>query len=172
MELTLELSCCKYPNATNLLRFWHENKVALLSLLTEAHKGVKGVVRDTYSELPIAKANITILGREVKFQSDRRGQFWRILLPGDYVLIVRANGYKTLQKQFTVTENKITVINVFMAPERRMSRTVHNESPSMLSDKLIANSSPSPRSHSLYTFIGQTLHTPLEMVFDSIRRLI
>lgn len=33
--------------------------------------------------------------------------------------MVKAVGYKSLQKQITVTENKITVINVYMAPIRR-----------------------------------------------------
>lgn len=118
-ELTLELSCCKFPNASSLLNYWNDNKVALLTYLTEAHKGVKGIVRDHNNDLPIAKANLTILGREIPFQTDRKGQFWRVLLPGDYVLMVKASGYKTLQKQFTVSENKITIINVYLAPTRR-----------------------------------------------------
>lgn len=118
-ELTLELSCCKFPPASTLLNYWNDNKVALLTYLTEAHKGVKGIVRDHNNDLPIVKANLTILGREVPFQTDRRGQFWRVLLPGDYVLMVKASGYRTLQKQFTVSENKITIINVYLAPTRR-----------------------------------------------------
>lgn len=117
-ELTLELSCCKFPPASTLLNYWNENKVPLLTYLTEANKGVKGIVRDHNNDLPI-RANLTILGREVPFHTDKRGQFWRVLLPGDYVLMVKASGYKTLQKQFTVSENKITIINVYLAPTRR-----------------------------------------------------
>ena len=123
MELTLELSCCKHPHSSNLLNLWNDNKVSLLTFITEAHKGVKGIVKDSNNDLPIGKANLTILGRDVLFQTDIKGRFWRILLPGDYILEVKVAGYKTLQKQFTVTENKITVINVYMAALRR-SRTL------------------------------------------------
>lgn len=117
-ELTLELSCCKFPPASTLYNYWNDNKVPLLTYLTEAHKGVKGIVRDHNNDLPI-RANLTILGREVPFRTGKNGQFWRVLLPGDYVLMVKASGYKTLQKQFTVTEDKITIINVYLAPTRR-----------------------------------------------------
>ena len=74
LELTLELSCCKYPPASTLHKFWSENKVPLLTFLTEAHRGVKGVVSDSNNILPIAKANVTILGRDVPFQTDEKGK--------------------------------------------------------------------------------------------------
>lgn len=171
IELTLELSCCKYPNSTNLLKFWNENKIPLLSLLTEAHKGVKGIIKDTYSEFPIAKANITILGRDIIFQSDKRGQFWRLLMPGDYVIIFKSIGYKQLQKQFTVTDNKITIINAYMVPERRTSRTVtfgnHSNDTSLIqSEKLLAtNSTPSIQSSAnIYVYFGQLLENSVENI--------
>ncbi|KAI2807644.1 hypothetical protein BLOT_005582 [Blomia tropicalis] len=125
MELTFEISCCKYPPKSELVSFWNDNKIPLLTFLTEVHKGVKGRIYDSNTEHRIANANITILGREMTFHSDSNGRFWRILLPGDYVLVVKANGYQTLQKQFTVSEHKITVINVYMAPIVRHSRS-HN----------------------------------------------
>ena len=35
MELTLELSCCKYPYESELILFWNDNKQALLAFLGE-----------------------------------------------------------------------------------------------------------------------------------------
>lgn len=134
MELTLEISCCKYPNATNLLTHWNENKIPMLSLLNEANKGVKGFVKDYQTEMPIAKANITILGRNVQFQSDNQGRFWRLLLPGDYVLIVKQNGYSRLQKQFTVMANKITVMELYLTPIRKQNGKQLNTLTSSLSN--------------------------------------
>ena len=49
-ELTLELSCCKYPYAAELPRFWELNKDALINFLFEAHIGLYGFgffLRDT-----------------------------------------------------------------------------------------------------------------------------
>ncbi|UXI19556.1 hypothetical protein NH340_JMT05499 [Sarcoptes scabiei] len=123
MELTLEISCCKHPNATNLLTYWNENKISMLALLNEVNRGVKGVIRDYFTEMPIAKANLTVLGRDVLFQSDLDGQFWRLLLPGDYVLIIKAQGYSRLQKQFTILPNKITIMELYLVPLKRMART-------------------------------------------------
>ncbi|KAH7638986.1 zinc carboxypeptidase-like protein [Dermatophagoides farinae] len=130
MELTLEISCCKYPNATNLLTHWNENKIPMLALLNEANKGVKGIIKDYITETPIAKANLTILGRDVQFNSDLRGQFWRLLLPGDYVIIVRAAGYSRLQKQFTVMANKITVMELYLTPIKRLAKQFDSSSSS------------------------------------------
>ena len=39
-ELTLELSCCKYPYASELPVFWEYNKDALINFLFEAHIGL------------------------------------------------------------------------------------------------------------------------------------
>lgn len=147
MEVTLELSCCKYPNSSSLYRLWNDNKVSLLSYLTEAHRGVKGQIFDHHSERALSKVNLTILGRdEARFNSDSRGNFWRLLLPGDYVLVVKAKGYKTLNKQFTVTEGQITIINVYLTkvsrsrkPKMAQFTSQHQTSP--YSDRLISNGS-------------------------------
>lgn len=45
-ELTLEVSCCKFPNANKLQGFWEDNKKSLLEFLKLVHTGVKGLVKD------------------------------------------------------------------------------------------------------------------------------
>ena len=39
-ELTLEISCCKYPYASELPEFWEYNRDALINFLFEAHIGL------------------------------------------------------------------------------------------------------------------------------------
>jgi len=40
LELTLELSCCKFPNnESELLSHWRKNRDALLLLVVQAHIG-------------------------------------------------------------------------------------------------------------------------------------
>ena len=65
MEVTLELSCCKFPPATELSQFWDDNRNSLLQFLGEAHRGVKGFVKDQ-SARPIegASMKVRILGRK------------------------------------------------------------------------------------------------------------
>ena len=42
-EVTFELSCCKFPNASVLSTEWNNNKESLLSFMESVHMGVKGM---------------------------------------------------------------------------------------------------------------------------------
>ena len=59
MEVTLELSCCKYPPADELPQFWDDNRASLLQFLGEAHRGVKGFVKDE-NAIPIEGAAMKV----------------------------------------------------------------------------------------------------------------
>ena len=83
MEITLELSCCKYPFRHELPRFWSENRKALLVYLGQVHRGVRGLITDPNGNL-VPKATIKIKSRDIAFRSSKRGEYWRLLLPGVY----------------------------------------------------------------------------------------
>lgn len=117
MELTLELSCCKYPISDELTNFWNQNKKALLSFMAEAHKGVRGLVLDQYGKaIPFAK--LKIKGRDFNFKASQRGEFWRILLPGDYVIEAKADGYYPSEKSFQIKPDKVTTLELTMYPQQ------------------------------------------------------
>lgn len=61
---------------------------SLLRFLGEVHRGVRGFVRDETGQ-PIEGATLKIKDRDLGFKTTRHGEFWRILLPGRYVLEVR-----------------------------------------------------------------------------------
>ena len=42
-EVTFELSCCKYPMASELPQEWANNKESLLAFMEQVHMGVKGM---------------------------------------------------------------------------------------------------------------------------------
>lgn len=113
MELTLELSCCKYPPRAELLEFWAENKRALLAYIAEANKGVRGLITDTLGDA-VTNAKLKIKGRDFNFRASKLGEFWRILLPGDYVLQVEADGFIPVEVPFTVQPGGATRIDVTM----------------------------------------------------------
>uniref|UniRef100_A0A0A9Y9I8 Carboxypeptidase M n=2 Tax=Lygus hesperus TaxID=30085 RepID=A0A0A9Y9I8_LYGHE len=118
MEITLELSCCKYPTASDLPKYWQENKMSLIKFLAEAHRGVQGFVLDD-SGNPIEKASLKIKGRDVGFQTTKYGEFWRILLPGVYKLEVYADGYTPREVDFMVVEQHPTQLNVTLFQSKR-----------------------------------------------------
>lgn len=106
MEITLELSCCKYPPRSELPEFWRQNKGALLAYINEVHRGARGIVSDL-NGVAIPNAVLKIKGRKIPFRASARGEFWRILMPGHYVLVVSAPGYNTKEENILVTGKKV-----------------------------------------------------------------
>ncbi|KAK7861923.1 hypothetical protein R5R35_009385 [Gryllus longicercus] len=117
MEVTLELSCCKFPPASDLPKFWEENRMALVKFLGEAHRGVSGFVTDDGGN-PVARAALKVKGRDVGFQTTKYGEFWRILLPGVYKLEVYADGFLPKEVDFMVVEQHPTLLNVTLHPAK------------------------------------------------------
>jgi len=109
-----------------LPKLWNENKVPLLTYLQQVHRGVLGLIRDQ-NEIPVSNAEIKILGRDIAFRSSKKGEYWRILLPGDYVIQVEANGFVPIQRQFSVVENKTTKLNLYMYPIREFSVALYQK---------------------------------------------
>ncbi|XP_069173711.1 carboxypeptidase D isoform X5 [Procambarus clarkii] len=111
MDITIELSCCKYPTADQLPKFWQDNKKALVRYLAEVHRGVRGFVKDEHDR-PVEGASIKIRGRDVGFQTTKYGEYWRVLLPGRYTIEVYAEGFDPREEDFTVVETNPTLLNL------------------------------------------------------------
>ncbi|VEN50933.1 unnamed protein product [Callosobruchus maculatus] len=119
MELTFEISCCKYPKAKELRHYWQENLRPLLLFMIQSNMGVTGRIYDYISKKPITNGRLMIDQRNITFWSSSNGEYWRILLPGHYILRVDASGYHSSIKEFTVSNQNgfypsLTVLNVPM----------------------------------------------------------
>lgn len=91
-EITLELSCCKFPSASELPGEWLKNKRSLIEYMKRVHIGVKGLVKDT-NGYPISEAEIVVRGPETKaVRTTNRGEYWRLLMPGTYIIQAVAFG--------------------------------------------------------------------------------
>lgn len=140
MEVTLELSCCKFPPAEELPQFWDDNRASLLLFLGEAHRGVKGFVKSEDGQ-PVEGAAMKVKGRDVGFQTTKEGEFWRILLPGIYTMEVFAEGYRPKEVQFAIVEQNPTLLNVTLL--RDVSRSKEVEPPVKLPVKGLKDSKDS-----------------------------
>lgn len=129
MEVTLEVSCCKFPPAYELRKYWDDNQLSMIKFLAEAHRGVQGFVMDPNGG-PIERAQLKIKGRDVGFSTTKYGEFWRILMPGVYKLEVFADGFVPRDVDFMVVEQHPTLLNVTMQPSkvglRRMEGSLNN----------------------------------------------
>ncbi|XP_048519633.1 carboxypeptidase M isoform X2 [Dendroctonus ponderosae] len=118
MEVTLEVSCCKYPPAYELPKYWEDNKMALIKFIAEAHRGVHGFVFDVAGN-PVEKASLKIKSRDVGFQTTKFGEFWRILLPGMYKLEIYADGFVPREMDFIVVDEHPTLLNITLHAAKR-----------------------------------------------------
>ncbi|XP_028826893.1 probable carboxypeptidase X1 isoform X2 [Denticeps clupeoides] len=92
-EVTVELSCDKFPHASELPTEWENNKESLLLYMEQVHRGIKGVVRDKETKGPISDAIIKVRDLDHDIRSATDGDFWRLLNPGEYVVTAWAEGY-------------------------------------------------------------------------------
>lgn len=92
-EITVELSCDKFPHASELPVEWESNKESLLLYMEQVHRGIKGVIRDKDTKAGIANAVIKVEGVDHDIRSAVDGDYWRLLNPGEYKIIVWAEGY-------------------------------------------------------------------------------
>jgi hypothetical protein len=117
IELTMEISCCKYPDESLLSTYWNYNRDAMIELLFQAQRGliqrlkrredfcfvpfrflltfniksnlgVKGFILNEYYQ-PISNTQVMIDNRRPVVNVTPSGEFWRILLPGSYTLKVK-----------------------------------------------------------------------------------
>lgn len=104
-EITLELSCVKFPPASALQGYWKDNRDALYNYMWQTHTGVKGLVTDANTGQLIPGAviwvtNTTDLGQPFLIQhpitSAATGDYYRLLIPGRYELTAQAEGYESL----------------------------------------------------------------------------
>merc|ERR1712076_276527 len=117
-EITLELGCDKYPDASAIKGEWEDNKKALIEYIWRAHSGVKGMVKDATTGAGISNAvvqvrNITRLGKGHRrsdlinhdVTSVHDGDYWRLLTPGEYEVTASSEGHEPSTKLIEVTMN-------------------------------------------------------------------
>ncbi|XP_074125785.1 carboxypeptidase M [Sminthopsis crassicaudata] len=105
-EITLEVSCCKYPPEETLADFWKSNQNSLIDYIKQVHLGVKGQVFDVNNN-PIPNAIVESSGRNhiCPYRTNKFGEYYLLLLPGSYTINATVPGYTSVLKQVTIPEN-------------------------------------------------------------------
>ncbi|XP_068602009.1 carboxypeptidase D [Brachionichthys hirsutus] len=135
LEITIELSCCKYPPATELHREWDMNRESLLSYMEKVHIGVRGYVREAVNGTGLSEASIVVAGVHHNLSTGKYGEYYRLLLPGSYNITAVAPGYASqMVHSVSVLEHQATELNFTLTPvasqtARSTSGTADSTSP-------------------------------------------
>ncbi|XP_078530688.1 putative carboxypeptidase X1 isoform X1 [Lissotriton helveticus] len=122
-EITVELSCDKFPHEIELPMEWENNREALLIYMEQVHRGIKGVVRDKDTDKGVADAIISVDGINHDIRTAFDGDYWRLLNPGDYEVTAKAEGYHSATKSCHVSyEDHATICDFYISktPKQRL----------------------------------------------------
>jgi hypothetical protein len=111
-EVTLELSVAKTPPQATLATLWTNNEESMLQYLEAVHVGVRGIVTAESGGQPLS-ASLSINGNPQRVFTDPHvGDYYRMLLPGSYTMVVEAHGYYPETMDVTVGAGAATVMDV------------------------------------------------------------
>uniref|UniRef100_A0A8C4PW41 Carboxypeptidase X, M14 family member 2 n=1 Tax=Eptatretus burgeri TaxID=7764 RepID=A0A8C4PW41_EPTBU len=91
-ELSMELSCDKFPHSSELSLEWENSREALLVFMEQVHRGIKGMVMNPKGK-GIASAIISIDEIKHDVTTGVGGDYWRLLNPGEYQVSASKKGY-------------------------------------------------------------------------------
>uniref|UniRef100_A0A8C2TMD6 Carboxypeptidase D n=1 Tax=Coturnix japonica TaxID=93934 RepID=A0A8C2TMD6_COTJA len=160
-EITLELSCCKYPMTSELKMEWENNRESLLSFIEKVHIGVKGFVRDAVTKAGLENTTIVVAGIAHNITAGKYGDYHRLLVPGTYNVTAVLTGYTPLTREnIEVKEGDATEVDFFlqpvvMAPAPNLTQLTATPAPtSTIASTVVQAEAPSPTS----------LHQPIQPV--------
>ncbi len=119
-EVTIELSSTKTVPENELEDHWDYNKGALLTYLEQCYYGVRGVITNYQTGVPV-DAIISVVGHDQDssevYSDPDHGDYYRMIYPGTYSFRFIANGYVTQTiDNVVVTSRGTTNLDVQMQP--------------------------------------------------------
>jgi carboxypeptidase D len=116
MDVTIEVSDTKIPDASTLPEFWADNQESMLAYLESVHIGIRGLVTDRKSGAAIWASVLVDENEQPVFTDPDIGDYHRLLLPGVYQLTISAPGYIAwTESAVSVVEAGAAVIDVALS---------------------------------------------------------
>jgi carboxypeptidase D len=103
LELTLELSCVKKPEESKLQGEFEKNLEPMIAYLEYASRAVHGIVTDKDGAV-VQDAKIIVEDQGKVVKGTPRGEYWRLLEPGNYKIKAVGNGQESEWKEVEVVE--------------------------------------------------------------------
>ncbi len=119
-ETTIELSNTMLLPESQLIAHWNYNRAAFLTYIEQAFYGIRGLVTDAQTGLPVA-ATISVVDHDADssevYTDPDVGDYHRMIAPGTYSLRFTAPGYITQTvNNINATFRNATVVDVQLQP--------------------------------------------------------
>nr|XP_045606806.1 carboxypeptidase D-like isoform X3 [Procambarus clarkii] len=137
-EVTFELSCCKYPLASSLPLEWINNRESLMAFMETVHMGAKGVVKDADTGEALEGVLVSVAELNYNITTSNRGEYWRLLMPGNYTLVAKAVGYDTARKAISIVEGTVSRVDLRM---KRNTEALGSTTPKNVANETVEKSS-------------------------------
>ncbi|MDL2262400.1 carboxypeptidase regulatory-like domain-containing protein [Bacteroidales bacterium OttesenSCG-928-I21] len=119
-ETTIEISTAYIPDPSLIVNYWDYNRQAILEYTEQILYGVRGVITDECTGLPISDVKIEIIGHDKDgsevYSFSPIGNYHRLINEGTYNLSFSKPGYETKTIEVSVTNNNSTRLNVELTP--------------------------------------------------------
>lgn len=111
-EITVEVGCNQYPPANTLGQYWFFNKRSLLNYMKSVHLGIKGTIKDEVTGTLLSEVNVHVLKKLHNVTSTQYGDYFRILMPGNYEILFEKEGYKSQSMSVFVDSTMASIFHV------------------------------------------------------------
>lgn len=140
-ETTIEVSDTKTLSSSLLPTYWNFHRQALIDYIGQVHHGIHGMVVDSLTRQPIA-ALITVQNYDYDssevFSRPGHGDFYRLLLDGEYTIAATASGYRSKTIENVSVDDTATRILIELVPDGSPAGLSETE------NKAVANIHPNP----------------------------
>jgi len=104
--------------------YWYANREALLNYINLVHTtGIRGFVTDLDGN-SLEGVKISVGDRTKKIKTFKDGDFWRLLVPGKYLVRAKKRGYMNSRKVIEVLNGTSTFVNFTMVPKNQPKKQV------------------------------------------------
>jgi hypothetical protein len=118
LGLAAEISSGQPPAATQIDTINHANWTASLDLMTRCAYGIRGLITDSITGLPIQKAIVVADPPNWMTYTDTCGWYYKYIQPGIHTLKIIADGYQTkIISGITIPTDSYVIVDAVLQPD-------------------------------------------------------